>query len=222
MPETYYLDELYPLQDKILKTIEPLDLDFYLSGGTALGRCYLNHRYSDDLDFFVNRQKNFKEQCTTAVDVLKKRWECDVSTGSDTFMRIFVEAEKISLKIDFVNDVPSRFGDLTKSPIFHRIDSWRNILSNKICALSRLEAKDVVDIVFIARTYRFDWETIVAEAKEKDLWVDPIEICRILHQFPTALLKTIKWIKKVEIEELKRQIDAMHDDIFNGATNSLV
>jgi hypothetical protein len=137
-------------------------------------------------------------------------------------MRIFVEAEKISLKIDFVNDVPSRFGDLTKSPIFHRIDSWRNILSNKICALSRLEAKDVVDIVFIARTYRFDWETIVAEAKEKDLWVDPIEICRILHQFPTALLKTIKWIKKVEIEELKRQIDAMHDDIFNGATNSLV
>jgi predicted nucleotidyltransferase component of viral defense system len=222
MPETYYLDELYPLQDKILKTIEPLDLDFYLSGGTALGRCYLNHRYSDDLDFFVNRQKNFKEQCTTAVDVLKKQWKCDVSTGSDTFMRIFVEAEKISLKIDFINDVPSRFGDLTKSPIFHRIDSWRNILSNKICALGRLEAKDVADIVFLARTYKFDWETVVAEAKEKDLWVDPIEICRILHQFPTTLLKTIKWIKKVDIEELKRQIDAMHDDIFSGASNSLV
>ena len=222
MPETYYLDELYPLQDKILKTIEPLDLDFYLSGGTALGRCYLNHRYSDDLDFFVNRQKNFKEQCTTAVDVLKKQWKCDVSTGSDTFMRIFVEAEKISLKIDFINDVPSRFGDLTKSPIFNRIDSWRNILSNKICALGRLEAKDVADIVFLARTYKFDWETVVAEAKEKDLWVDPIEICRILHQFPTTLLKTIKWIKKVDIEELKRQIDAMHDDIFSGASNSLV
>ena len=54
MQETYYIDKLYPFQDEILKIIEDLNLDFYLTGGTALGRCYLNHRYSDDLDFFVN------------------------------------------------------------------------------------------------------------------------------------------------------------------------
>ena len=51
--------------------------------------------------------------------------------------RIFVEADEIALKIDFVNDVPSRFGNIEQSSVFHRIDSWRNILSNKICALSR-------------------------------------------------------------------------------------
>jgi len=61
MPETFYLDKLYPFQDKILKLVEQLDLEFYLTGGTALGRCYLNHRYSDDLDFFVNRHKGFKK-----------------------------------------------------------------------------------------------------------------------------------------------------------------
>jgi len=88
--------------------------------------------------------------------------------------------------------------------------------------LSRLEAKDVVDLVFIARTYRFEWETNIAEAKEKDLWVDPIEICQILHQFPTNLLNTIEWIKKVDFEELKRQIEVMHDDISTGAMDSLI
>ena len=221
MPETYYLDKLYPFQDKILKIVEQLDLDFYLTGGTALGRCYLNHRYSDDLDFFVNGHKHFKKLCTTATDALKNTWTCDVTATSDTFVRIFVEADQIAMKIDFVNDVPSHFGDIQQSPLFHRIDSWRNILSNKICALSRLEAKDIADIVFIAQKYSFQWETLIAEAKEKDLWVDPIEICRTIDQFPTDLLKTIKWIGDVNIEAIEKQIVVIRDDIFTGVSNSL-
>jgi len=31
---------------------------FYLTGGTALSRGYFNHRYSDDLDLFVNNHKD--------------------------------------------------------------------------------------------------------------------------------------------------------------------
>ena len=222
MPETYYFDKLYPFQDKILKCVEQLDLDFYLTGGTALGRCYLNHRYSDDLDFFVNRHKDFKKQCNTAIDALKKKWICDVASTSNTFIRIFVEADEFALKIDFVNDVPFHFGNIQQSSLFHRIDNWRNILSNKICALSRLEVKDIADILFIAKKYSFEWEAIIAEAKEKDLWVDPLEICRIIDQFPTDGLKTIKWIGNVNIEAIEEQITVIRDDIFTGAANSLV
>jgi predicted nucleotidyltransferase component of viral defense system len=221
MPEKYYRDTLYPVQDKVLKTIEQLRLDFYLTGGTALGRCYLNHRYSDDLDFFVNDHKYFKKQCDIAVKAIKKHWACDVVASTDTFIRIFAEAETISLKIDFVNDIPYHYGDLQKSHIFHRIDSWRNILSNKLCALSRCEAKDIADIIFIAKNYRFEWETILSEAKEKDLWVDPIEVCRTINQFPADQLKTVKWIKKVKIDDLKKVIIIIHDDIFTGSENSV-
>jgi len=42
-------------QKKIINAVakEP-NLDrFYLSGGTALSACYLKHRFSDDLDFFI-------------------------------------------------------------------------------------------------------------------------------------------------------------------------
>ncbi len=222
MPEQYYRDILYPLQDKILGIIEQLNLDFYLTGGTALSRCYLQHRYSDDLDFFVNDHMDFRKQCYAAIAELKTSWACDIATTSDTFVRIFVQSEQLSLKIDFVNDVPFNSGDIQPSSIFYRIDSWRNILSNKLCALSRMEAKDIVDVVFIARKYAFGWETIVNDAREKDLWVEPIEICRLINQFPFHLLKTIRWIADVDIDKLKEQIDVIHDDIFTGVENSLV
>ena len=42
-----------------------LPVDFYLTGDTALSRAYLNHRYSDDMDFFVNGSDNFKSQAET-------------------------------------------------------------------------------------------------------------------------------------------------------------
>ena len=193
MQETYYIDKLYPFQDEILKIIEDLNLDFYLTGGTALGRCYLNHRYSDDLDFFVNDNDNFKTECNAAIKALKDRWTCDIAATSGTFARVFLKTGDITLKVDFVNDVPDHFGEIKRFALFHRIDSWRNILSNKLCALSRLEVKDIVDIVFIAKNYAFDWETIVGEARSKDLWIDPIDICKIIDQFPIERLATIKW-----------------------------
>lgn len=221
MPGKYYLDKLYLLQDKILNVIRQLELDFYLTGGTALGRCYLNHRYSDDLDFFTNDNKDFNEQCRMAVDSLKSSWHLDVVTASASFVRVYVKFEEQTLKIDFVNDVPAHFGDILKSKIFNRIDSWQNILSFKICALSRLEAKDIADIICIANKYSFDWESIIREAKEKDLSVEPIEVCRLFKQFPVELLKTIKWIGNADSEKLKSHINIIHNDIFTGSINSL-
>jgi len=47
------------LQDQALKLIDALDTGFYLTGGTALSRVYLGHRFSDDLDFFLNDHPDF-------------------------------------------------------------------------------------------------------------------------------------------------------------------
>lgn len=59
--EKYY-QRLYKFQDQILKVIQQCDTEFYLTGGTALSRCYLDHRYSDDLDFFVNLSPTLEKQ----------------------------------------------------------------------------------------------------------------------------------------------------------------
>ena len=63
MQEKYYQNKIYPLQDEVLRAIQDLNVDFYLTGGTVLSRCYLKHRHSDDLDFFVNDHPEFKPQC---------------------------------------------------------------------------------------------------------------------------------------------------------------
>jgi len=46
---------LTDIQKKVIDAIskEPNLNSFYLSGGTALASCYLFHRFSDDLDFFI-------------------------------------------------------------------------------------------------------------------------------------------------------------------------
>jgi predicted nucleotidyltransferase component of viral defense system len=67
MSENHYLNSLYPLQDSVLNTLSKLKIDFYLTGGTALGRHYLKHRYSDDLDFFLNRALDFQTQTEIAM-----------------------------------------------------------------------------------------------------------------------------------------------------------
>ena len=54
LPSQYYEENLYPLQDGVMSTISKCGVRFFLTGGTALSRAYYNHRYSDDLDFFVN------------------------------------------------------------------------------------------------------------------------------------------------------------------------
>jgi predicted nucleotidyltransferase component of viral defense system len=60
-------NKLYLLQDKFLTWFRLFQLPFYLTGGTALGRFYLNHRYSEDLDFFVNADQYF----TRYIDKIK-------------------------------------------------------------------------------------------------------------------------------------------------------
>ncbi len=70
MHDDYYQNTLYPLQDKVLEIVGKLPVGFYLTGGTALSRAYLHHRYSDDLDFFVNDVPDFKSQVNSIIKAL--------------------------------------------------------------------------------------------------------------------------------------------------------
>jgi len=223
MPERYYPDKLYPFQDEVLKIIEKAEVDFYLTGGTALSRCYLRHRYSDDLDFFLNAHSGFKDQSKKVISLFKSRnLACTISTTADTFVRVMLERDDIFLKIDLVNDVPFHYGAIKRTGIFSKVDNWRNILSNKICALSRKEPKDIADVLFIANRYEFSWEDILYEAREKDLWVEPIEVCKAINNFQMASLNNIKWTATVDADRMAEMIKPLHNDIFYGNNNSLV
>ena len=222
MSKNYYTNNLYPFQDLVLKLIMKVDDTFYLTGGTALGRHYLKHRYSDDLDLFVNREKNFKQLSNKIISQLQDHCpEIEVALLSEDFARIFVHNDKCSLKIEFVNDVLFHAGEIQYADFFCRIDSWENILSNKICALARDEAKDVADLIFLSMKYVFTWETMINYARQKDTWVNEIEVSQSIYEFDTRRLIKINWIKEPEYETMQNVCKIIAKDIIDGGKNSL-
>ncbi len=140
---------LYKLQDKVMETLSGNYRSLYLTGGTALGRFYLDHRYSDDLDFFTNNDPAFKEIVNKIRAVLETKFNflSDKIILYDQFIRLWVEEKNCELKIEFVDDVAARWGN----PVFIRnilIDNPGNILANKLTAIvGRDEPKDVFDII---------------------------------------------------------------------------
>jgi predicted nucleotidyltransferase component of viral defense system len=198
-------------------------LPFYLTGGTALGHFYLNHRYSEDLDFFVNSNKDFSKHILKIKEELHKRFKTDISKTvvTEEFARFFIEDENAILKIEYVNDVAYRAGMPTVSNM-GLIDNVTNILSNKLTALvGRDEPKDVFDILLIAANYSFNWKEIFYHSKEKAL-INEIDVEQRLFTFPTEGFLNVDWlIKPVDIEGFQVQLHAIADDFMLGSDNSL-
>ena len=223
MQEKYYLNRLYPLQDKVFAIINKLNTEFYLTGGTALSRIYMDHRYSDDLDFFVNNSKDYRSQVESIYKAIRKEFKNNVEIGitDSTFNRFFINNKNCNLKIDFVNDIAFHYGDFTSSVIFSKVDNIENILSNKLGALSRNEAKDVADILLISMNYKFNWKEIVNASKKKDLWVNPLDVASMLDSFPVQLLNNINWTKPIDLEDFEKILKTIRKDIVLGANNSI-
>lgn len=224
MSESYYRDHLYPLQDKVLYCIDKINTPFYLTGGTALSRCYLDHRYSDDLDFFQNSSNSFTDDAIRIIEELEKQFLVQPGIKDDSFYRIFVKEFKgdTELKIEFINDVYFHKGALTAHPLFSKIDSWENILSNKITALSRNAPKDIVDIVFLSLKFPFSWEEIVADARRKDAWVNEIVVSKIIYDFNVSQLSEVQWIKKEFLDfDFSDTLKIIARELLHGFDNSL-
>lgn len=226
--DEYYLKNLYPFQDGILNILRELKLPFYLTGGTLLSRYYFNHRYSDDLDLFVNSDSNFENFVELFFRILNEREEKDSFiidkqnvTKSNNYMQIFLSKETANLKIDLVNDVAAHYGEFLFDNKLGKIDSLRNILSNKFSALFRFEVKDVVDIWMICKNYKCNFREIIKEAKSKEVGVDPVAIFEILSTFPVDKLDLIKWIDKPDPNIFKQDITQIANDVLYGRENSL-
>lgn len=223
MKQDRYRTLLYPLQDEILKLIGSLELPFYLTGGTALSRHYLDHRYSDDLDLFVNGHPDLRALVERVESCFRHHGiEYRALTRSTDFVRFAITGrEETLLKLDLVNDVVPHIGGFETSEVLGRVDNVYNILSNKVSAIPRLEIKDFVDIIFIAVKYPFDWETIITDAMQKDDWVNPLDLARYFTELDAELFSLIPWVKPVDPSALLRCTEVIADEIIKGSVNSL-
>lgn len=212
---TFYTGTLYPLQDKTLAVLARVPVPFYLTGGTALSRGYYHHRYSDDLDFFVNRDDQFSRYIEKIINELDKHFEIKVDLKTQSYVKVIVD--KI-LKVEWVDDVAYRFGELQTMKLYPKVDNVLNILSNKISAiLSRDEAKDVVDLWVISKNNKIDWRAVFTDAGHKAGGMFPPELVKRLDSFPKELFKTVKWADGANPgwNQFKQDLEKVGQDILN-------
>jgi hypothetical protein len=213
---------LYKLQDKVLAALSGQFGVFYLTGGTALGRFYLDHRNSEDLDLFTNQDAGFTNAANNVRSILKKQF----NTSDDKiilypdFIRLWVPGTE-DLKIEMVNDVAERWG----SPLLSGttpVDTVGNILANKLTALiSRDEPKDVFDIVSIASNFSFNWGDVFVFALRKAIIAEPDVLMR-LTTFPVELMEGMEWLKNpVDHQAFKAKLSCICDDFLLAGDNSL-
>ena len=221
LPSQHYEEKLYPLQDGVMSIIARSGTDFFLTGGTALSRIYYNHRYSDDLDFFVDQSPTFDEQLDRVFALLiENGYTWDVEKGfarAEYFASIVVRKDsETSLKLDFVNDTVPRFGEIVKTDVFYRTDSVRNILSNKLSAIFRYAGKDIADIREIALHESINWSDAIMETRQKEAGIELVYIAEVMSGMPENEFDAIQWIKKPSWDDFKNDIDRIVHDMLIG------
>ena len=193
----------YKLQDDFLEIFfsESFASDFYLTGGTALSRFYLNHRLSDDIDLFTQNQKiDFSHVNSLVLRILDKlNLKIIKQVNTDTFLQFITENQSGNkLKIDFVKEIPVHFGEF-KMEGKVRIDSLENIGSNKVLTIfGRRDAKDFIDLYFILQKTKLEFDHFYDLAIQKDLGLSEFYLANSMRQiedisiYPKMLVKLDK------------------------------
>lgn len=181
---------------------EFLSKHFYFTGGTALSSVYLQHRYSDDLDFFSTEQ--FDNQVIfTLLGQLADKHHFTFQSRQIEVVYIFslIFANKAELKLDFAY---YPYKQLEESKVIDgmKVDSLQDIAVNKLLTVSqRSDVKDFVDLYFLLQEFTV-WDLMEGVKIKFKVRIDPFLL-------GADLLKVEdfdylpKMITPLEIEDLK-------------------
>jgi len=217
MNREYYFDKLYPCQDKVLEIIGNLETGFYLSGGTASSRGYLHHRFSDDLDLFVNDNADFGLWSDRVINALSGagNWKMDILLRDDRFSRVALVEGDLLLKIEMINDVPSHIGEIRKHEILGMLDSPENILANKVTAIiDRQEPKDMADIWGFCCKMGLSLSSAISDAHSKAAGIFPADIARVLCSVTKADWEAVRWIEPPPVETYLKDLKNLGDSLI--------
>lgn len=187
---------LTPLKRDFLLAFFSRNQTFFLTGGSALGIFYLQHRLSYDLDLFTTESIDWHvlDNQVRAIAV-EMGAECRTLSSSPEFQRVQLQRGAERELLDFVVERTPQV-DVQKSTFDRiRVDTLREILVNKICTLiHRCEIKDLIDLYFLHRRgYRILDYFEAATKKEGGL--DPAMIAFLLSRvkldLPDYLLEPV-------------------------------
>ena len=181
---------------------ENLKENYYFGGGTALSVFYLQHRYSEDLDFFVKKEFNQNLIIKFLNQFVKKNNISLKMTKKETVLWFELEKDKQKLKVDFL-DFP--YQRIEKGTIYQEveIDSEKDIGANKILTINlENNPKDYVDLYFLLKKFSI-WDLVYAVEAKFGLQLDLIALGEdFLEAEKLEFLP--KMIIPLSLEELKK------------------
>jgi len=164
--------------------------NFYFSGGTALSEYYLQHRYSEDLDFFSEEEIN-----TSDLNLFLTSHKKDFKAAQIQYTRSFNRnvfflhyQGETELKVEFTY---YPFTRLEKGPAAGnlQIDSALDIAVNKAFTLTQqARGRDFYDIYMLCQKYNFDFPDLLKKARQKfDYQINYIELGKNLIKIRSVL-----------------------------------
>ena len=183
---------LTPKQVKTLKSIASSDLakEFYFSGGTALSHYYLQHRLSEDLDFF--REIEFDVQATyIALKTLKSMIDYDTidfqtSMNRNLFFLHFQDKSVLKLEFSYYP-----FTQIEPPKIIDGllVDSTIDIATNKLFTIVQTpRGRDYYDLYYLIKKYGYTIPKLRMLAKQKFDWhIDPLMLASQLNKANTFI-----------------------------------
>ncbi len=165
---------------------------FYLTGGTALAEFYLQHRLSEDIDLFTEKEEvnqslveAFLKKSARRLKI--KKIKLSQFLGLFSYKLIYSDGEE--LKVDF-NYYP--FLRIDKGVKFKNltVDSLVDIAANKVHTLfMKSRPRDFIDLFFLMKTQNYDLSQLILDAKAKFDW--DIDRMNLANQF--IRVKELEW-----------------------------
>lgn len=170
------------LKRDLLKEFFAINKSFFLTGGSALGMFYLDHRRSYNLDLFSTSDIDWHLLSNEFLHICTKiNASVKLVTASPTFRRYSIQRNEDVEIIDFVREMavqvcPQKifFGDVI-------VDVPMEIAINKWCALcGRSELKDLIDLYFLQEM--IDIWNAYDQVLKKEGGMDPSMLSYLLSQ----------------------------------------
>lgn len=152
--------------------------NFYFTGGTALAEYYLQHRLSEDLDFFSEKEID-DLWFVTLTQGLRKYLKVDKVDSQKSFNRnlVFISIKRDVVKTEFTYypferiEKPKMIGGI-------KVDSLIDLAVNKFFTIyQKPTARHFIDLYLIIKKGAIDWGKLSNLARIKfDTIIDPLQL----------------------------------------------
>jgi hypothetical protein len=125
-----------------------------------------------------------------------------------------LKGQDTSLKLEFINDVPSHVGKVTVHPVLGKLDSAGNILANKLTALiSREEPKDLADIWGFCCKMSLSLKEAITAAQSKAAGIFPADLGRIILSVSKTDWNLVRWSNGPSANEFIRDLHELGEKL---------